>query len=126
MSLSSINRREGKNKRRRKGGKKREDNTFERSWTTGGRKEATEDGRWLCLCFGFAVNRGFGSNKLSRSPSPLGDSLFMFRIALSFPCFIAPFHAWPLPQGLFSVRFWFLRCYPHRSALIYMSKYLSA
>lgn len=64
---------EEKNKKR----KKKMDNTFEWSRTTGGRKEATEDGRWLCLCFLFVVNRGLGSNKLSR-PSPLGDSLFMF------------------------------------------------
>jgi len=43
-----------------------EKNTFEWSRTTGGRKEGTEERRWLCLALAVAVNRGFGNNWLSR------------------------------------------------------------
>jgi hypothetical protein len=57
MSLSSG---ETLDKKTR-GEEEKKENTFERTGRTGGRKEATEDGRWLCLSFGFPANRGFGS-----------------------------------------------------------------
>jgi hypothetical protein len=53
-----------KNKEKRKEGKERK-NTLEWSRTTGGRKEGTEEERWLCLVLAVKANRGFGNNWLS-------------------------------------------------------------
>ena len=44
------------------------------SRTTGGRKEGTEVGRWLCLSFPFLVNRGFG-NRTSNWESLASDTI---------------------------------------------------
>ena len=47
---------------KREGKVKKEKITFEWSRSTGGRKEASDEGRWLCLSLPFLVNRGFGNN----------------------------------------------------------------
>ncbi len=75
-----------KNKEKRKE-RKEGKNTFERSRTTGGRKEGASERRWLCLALAVAVNRGFGNNWDLHSliaTRPLQDNTHQSESAIPF------------------------------------------
>jgi hypothetical protein len=75
--MSRTSRGEGRSIKERRG-KEGEKNTFELSRTTGGRKEGTELGRWLCLCLPFLANRGFGNRTSNYTLLASADSVHRF------------------------------------------------